>query len=68
MLLGAVAVKAYCDDLSSEAHMIWLAVILLVAWILGWAVFHIAGALIHLLLVVAVAVFLYRLITGRRTV
>ena len=47
--------------------MIWLAVILLVAWILGWAVFHIAGALIHLLLVVAVAVFLYRLITGRRT-
>ena len=48
--------------------MIWLAVVLLCAWILGWAVFHIAGALIHLLLVVAVAVFLYRLITGRRTV
>jgi Family of unknown function (DUF5670) len=48
--------------------MIWLAVILLVAWILGWAVFHIAGALIHLLLVVAVVVFVYRLITGRRSV
>jgi len=48
--------------------MIWLAVVLLCAWFLGWAVFHIAGALIHLLLIVAVVVFIYRLITGRRTV
>ena len=48
--------------------MVWLGVILLAAWILGWAVFHVAGALIHILLVVAVAVFLYRLIAGKRTV
>ena len=33
--------------------MVWLAAILLVAWLLGWGVFHVAGGLIHLLLVVA---------------
>jgi hypothetical protein len=48
--------------------MLALAIVLLVAWFLGWAVFHVAGALIHLLLIVAVVVFIYRLITGRRTV
>jgi hypothetical protein len=48
--------------------MMWLAIVLLVAWVLGWAVFHVAGGLIHLLLVIAVVVFLYNLITGRRRV
>ncbi|MFL5494825.1 MAG: lmo0937 family membrane protein [Gemmatimonadales bacterium] len=48
--------------------MLWLAIILLVAWVLGFAVFHVAGALIHLLLVIALAVFLINFISGRRTV
>jgi uncharacterized membrane protein YtjA (UPF0391 family) len=48
--------------------MLWLAIVLLVAWVLGWAVFHVAGGLIHLLLVIAVVVFLYNLFTGRRRV
>jgi hypothetical protein len=48
--------------------MIWLAVILVVAWALGWGVFHVAGGLIHLLLVVALVVFLFNFISGRRTV
>jgi hypothetical protein len=48
--------------------MLWLAVILFIAWILGWLVFHVAGALIHLLLIIALVVFVYRLITGRRSV
>ena len=48
--------------------MMWLAIVLLVAWVLGWAVFHVAGGLIHLLLVIAVVVFLYNFITGRRSV
>jgi hypothetical protein len=48
--------------------MIWLAVVLLVAWLLGWGVFHVAGGLIHLLLVVALVVFLINFIGGRRTV
>ena len=48
--------------------MVWLAVILIVAWLLGWGVFHVAGGLIHLLLVLAVVVFLVNFFTGRRTV
>jgi hypothetical protein len=48
--------------------MLWLAVVLLVAWVLGWAVFHVAGGLIHLLLVIAVVVFVFNLISGRRRV
>lgn len=31
-----------------------LFVILLIAWILGWIVFHVASGMIHILLVVAV--------------
>ncbi len=49
--------------------MIWtLAVVLFVLWLLGFGVFHVAGGLIHLLLVLAVIVVLYRIITGRRPV
>jgi hypothetical protein len=42
-----------------------IAVILLVLWLLGFAI-HIGGGLIHLLLVAAVVVFIFQLITGRR--
>jgi hypothetical protein len=48
--------------------LVWLAVILLVAWLLGWGVFHVAGGLIHLLLVIALVVFLVNFISSRRTV
>jgi hypothetical protein len=49
--------------------MLWtLAVILFILWLLGFAVFHVAGGLIHLLLVIAVIVILFRLISGRRPV
>jgi hypothetical protein len=48
-------------------HMLWtLFVILLVLWLLGFS-FHVAGGLIHLLLVVALVVLIVNLITGRRT-
>jgi len=42
-----------------------IAVILLVLWLLGF-IAHVGGGLIHLLLVVAVIVIVYRLVTGRR--
>ena len=49
--------------------MIWtIAVILLVLWVLGAFVIPVAGNLIHLLLVVAVIVIVYRLVTGRPVV
>jgi hypothetical protein len=46
--------------------MLWaIFVILLLLWILGFSL-HVAGALIHLLLVVALVVLAINIITGRR--
>lgn len=46
--------------------MLWtILVILLVLWGLGLAI-NIAGGLIHVLLVVAVIIFIIRLITGKK--
>lgn len=46
--------------------MLWtLLVVLLILWVLGFS-FHIAGGLIHLLLVVALIVLVFQLLTGRR--
>jgi hypothetical protein len=45
-----------------------LAVILIILWALGFFAFHVAGGLIHILLVVAVIVILVRIIQGRRPV
>lgn len=42
-------------------------VILLVAWIGGFAVLHVAGALIHLLLVFAVISLILHFVMGRHT-
>lgn len=48
---------------------IWtiLFVILLVAWIGGLTVFHVAGGLIHLLLVFAVISLILHFVMGRKT-
>ena len=46
--------------------MLWtIFVILLVLWLLGFS-FHIAGGLIHLLLVIALIVLVFNLVTGSR--
>jgi len=45
-----------------------LAVVLIILWALGFFAFHVAGGLIHLLLVIAVVVVLLRVISGRRPV
>jgi hypothetical protein len=45
-----------------------LAVILLIAWLLGVVGTYTIGAFVHLLLVIAVVLFLVGIITGRRTV
>jgi hypothetical protein len=47
--------------------MLWtIFVILLVLWLLGFSL-HIAGGLIHILLVVALVVLVINLISGRRS-
>jgi hypothetical protein len=48
--------------------MLWtLFVILVVLWLLGFS-FHVAGGLIHLLLVLALVVLIFNLLAGRRSV
>lgn len=49
--------------------MLWtILIILLVLWALGAFVVPVGGALIHLLLVVALVVLVYQLVSGRRVV
>ncbi|WP_019368730.1 lmo0937 family membrane protein [Sphingomonas sp. HT-1] len=46
--------------------MLWtLVIILIVLWLLGFS-FHIAGGIIHILLVIALVIGLIQLFTGRR--
>ena len=47
--------------------MLWtIAVILFVLWLLGFSM-HVGGGLIHALLVIALVVFVYNLLIGRRS-
>jgi hypothetical protein len=43
-----------------------LAIILLIAWLCGFLVFHVTSALIHLVVVVAVILFILHFVRGRR--
>ena len=53
----------------AEVEMLYtLAVILLIAWLLGVVGTYTIGAFVHVLLVVAVVLFLVGVISGRRTV
>lgn len=42
--------------------------LLVIAWVLAWAAFHVAGGAIHLLLVLAVVFLIAHLFRGRSTV
>jgi len=53
------------NDGEVTMSLIWgLITLLVVFWVLGFAL-HVGGGLIHLLLVLAVIVFIYNMITGR---
>jgi hypothetical protein len=46
--------------------MLWtIIVLLLILWLLGFTL-HVAGGLIHILLVIALVVIVLQLLTGRR--
>jgi len=48
--------------------MLWaIFVVVLLLWLLGFT-FHVAGGLIHLLLVVALIILVFNLVSGRRAV
>ncbi|MGI8619462.1 MAG: lmo0937 family membrane protein [Gemmatimonadaceae bacterium] len=49
--------------------MLWtIAVIIFILWLVGAFVMPVGGSLIHILLVVAIIVVLYRIITGRKPI
>jgi hypothetical protein len=48
--------------------LLTIAIILLILWALGAFVFPFGGGLIHILLVIALIVIVYRLLTGRKPV
>jgi Family of unknown function (DUF5670) len=43
-----------------------IAVILIVLWVLGFATSYTLGGVIHILLVIAVIIIIFQLISGRR--
>jgi len=45
--------------------MLWtIFIILIILWVLGFS-FNVAGGLVHILLVIALIVLIFRLVTGR---
>jgi hypothetical protein len=49
-------------------NLLWTVItILVVLWLVGFLM-HLGGSLIHLLLVIALVLFIYNLVTGRRAV
>ena len=52
--------------LGARANMLWtIIVILFILWLLGFSL-HVGGGLIHILLVLAVIVLIFNLLSGRR--
>ena len=54
------------SDSRKARNMLWTIVVLLgISWLLGFS-FHVGGGLIHLLLVVALVVLVFNVLSGRR--
>jgi hypothetical protein len=47
---------------------LWLFLVVLGVWVVGWLAFHIAGGLIHLLLIVAVISLILHLFHRTRSI
>ena len=48
--------------------LLTIAIILLILWALGFFAFHVAGGLIHILLVIGIIVLIVHFVRGRSTV
>lgn len=47
--------------------LVWLIVVLLIiGWLIGYFAFPDLGSIIHILIVIAVIMIIYKLLTGRR--
>jgi len=48
-------------------NILWIIVVLLViGWLFGFLIFPAIGGIIHILLVIAVIMIIYKLLTGRK--
>jgi hypothetical protein len=45
-----------------------IAIILVILWALGFFAFHVAGGLIHILLIIAIIALIWHFVAGRRAV
>jgi hypothetical protein len=63
---GATLFSCSASNISGGDMSIFtiLFIILLIAWILGWGVFHVAGAMIHILLIAAVIALILHFVRG----
>ncbi|HET6535853.1 MAG TPA: lmo0937 family membrane protein [Sphingomicrobium sp.] len=48
--------------------LLTIAIILLILWALGFFAFHVAGGLIHILLIIGIIVLIWNFVAGRRRV
>ena len=48
--------------------LLTIAIIPLILWALGFFAFHVAGGLIHILLIIGVIVLIWNFVAGRRAV
>jgi hypothetical protein len=46
--------------------LLTIAIILLILWALGFFAFHVAGVLIHILLIIGIIVLIWNFVAGRR--
>jgi uncharacterized protein DUF5670 len=60
-----LAVRSGNSQLEERVMFMTVAVILLLAWALGFAVFHVGGGLIHLLIIVALISVIVHFARGR---
>jgi hypothetical protein len=51
---------------AAMGNLLWLIIIVLIILWLGGFAFHVGGSLIHILIVIALILLIYRLATGRR--
>jgi hypothetical protein len=66
---GATGLSLCAHVFRREAGMLWtIFVILLVLWLLGMVSNYTMGGFIHILLIVALAIILIRVIQGRRPI
>jgi asparagine N-glycosylation enzyme membrane subunit Stt3 len=60
--------RSKVNNLNRKEIMLWtIFVILLILWLLGFVGFHVLGAYIHVLLLIALVVLILQLIGGRRS-